>query len=204
MKNFLLQLLLIYPIALFAQDDFNYSSEIAKSMANTKKETKYEKFTSKTGTIIKFYDEEMPKISSVSGPDIETCIRVLMDTEKKYFFRLGREVSYSKPDREYEFLFMVEYSDLVEINKALVRLQKEYDEDSKKNYDHIENKFVTVDGFKIGYHKRGWGLDWFVSLEKYLDHTIYLGHEYVGVENIVEIIARFKDAQMRIEELKEE
>ena len=45
----------------------------------------------------------------------------------------------------------IEYSDLLEVIKALKTLQSEEPKDVASNPDYLENKFITVDGFQVGY-----------------------------------------------------
>ena len=45
----------------------------------------------------------------------------------------------------------IEYSDLLEVIKALKTLQSEEPKDVASNPDYLENKFITVDGFEVGY-----------------------------------------------------
>ena len=89
---------------------------------------------------------------------------------------------------------MIEYSDLVEINKALTKLLSEVDADCESNPDYLENRFITDDGFRIGYYIENGKANWFVRLERYSKSTVFVKKEILA-EN-------FPAAQKKIEELK--
>ena len=65
MKKLLVILLVLIPIAAFSQDN-----------SAQKPKTKFEAFSSKTGSIVNFYDIKLPKITSASH-NIETRIRIV-------------------------------------------------------------------------------------------------------------------------------
>jgi hypothetical protein len=67
----------------------------------------------------------------------------------------------------------IEYTDLIEVLKALKALQNEVNNDILANPDYLENKFVTVDGFQVGYYIDKGTVHWYVRLEKYGSDTIY-------------------------------
>ena len=64
MKKILFILAMLLPVTAFAQED-------------VKKLTKFEEFSSKTGTIVKFVDTNLPKLSLQYGGSLETGIRTL-------------------------------------------------------------------------------------------------------------------------------
>ena len=90
---------------------------------------------------------------------------------------------------------MIEYSDLVEINKALIKLGSEVNIDVASEPDYLENKFKTVDGFEVGYYISEGQAHWFLKLERYSSSTVFVRNQSVIVE-------AFKNAQAKIEELK--
>lgn len=89
---------------------------------------------------------------------------------------------------------MIEYSDLVEINKALTKLLNDVDADCALNPDYLENRFITEDGFRIGYYVDKGKANWFIRLERYGKSTVFIKKEVLA-EN-------FPAAQKKIEELK--
>lgn len=68
--------------------------------------------------------------------------------------------------------------------------------DISANPDYMENKFVTVDGFQIGYYVTSGKANWYLKLEKYgSDNTLFVD----GGENIETALT---DAKNKIDELK--
>lgn len=159
----------------------------------TKKLTKFEVFTSRTGRIIKFIDVNMPSISENFMGSLETGIRIIMGADHNaYFYR----VEEPETNRSIAHIAMIEYSDLVEINKALVKLASEVDSDCTSNPDYLENKFVTDDGFQVGYYVSKGKASWYLKLERYENSIIF-------VQNVEEITTNFNAAQKKIEELQQ-
>ena len=90
----------------------------------SKQLTKFEEFSSKTGSIIKFVDFSLPKLSLSCGA-LGTSIRVMKANKDSYFYRIEEAETRSSVAH----IAMIEYSDLVEINKALVKLTSEVESD---------------------------------------------------------------------------
>jgi hypothetical protein len=174
MRKVLLALAMMMPLVSFAQDD------------SEKQQTKFEQLASKTGKISKFVDVKMPRLSY-----LETSIRtVLGEQENQYFYRIEKPETSTTNSR----IAMIEYSDLVEINKALTKLLSEVDADCESNPDYLENRFITDDGFRIGYYVDNGKANWFIRLERYGKSTVFIKKEVLA-EN-------FPQAQKKIEELK--
>lgn len=178
MKKVLFLLAMLLPLAAFAQED-------------AKKLTKFEEFSSKTDSIVKFVDTSLPKLSVQYGGSLETGIRTLKSGTNAYFYRLEKAETSSSNAK----IAMVEYSDLVEINKALAVLSAEVDSDVASNPDYLENKFKTVDGFEVGYYVSKGEAQWFLKLERYSRSTVFVKDQSL-------IIDAFANAQAKIEELK--
>ena len=167
-------LLLLLPLMSFAQDD------------SERQQTKFEQLASKTGKISKFVDVNMPRLSY-----LETSIRTILGEQKnEYFYRIEKPETSSSVSK----IAMIEYSDLVEINKALAKLLNEVDSDCLSNPDYLENRFITEDGFRIGYYVNDGKANWFVRLDRYGKSTVFIKKEVLA-EN-------FPAAQKKIEELK--
>ena len=179
MKKVLLLIAMLIPMASFAQ-----KAEDAKKL------TKFEEFTSKTGSIVKFVDVNLPRLSLSYG-SLETGIRTLKSGTNAYFYRLEKAETSSSVAK----IAMIEYSDLVEINKALVKLSSEVESDIAANPDYLENKFRTVDGFEVGYYVSKGEANWFMKLERYSSSTVFIKHQSF-------VIDAFNNAQAKIEELK--
>ena len=179
MKKFLVVLAMLLPLVSFAQQE-----DAKKQM------TKFEEFTSKTGSIIKFTDVSLSRMSLVYG-SLDTGIRILKGSPNAYFYRLEESETSSRLGH----IAMIEYSDLVEINKALEKLASEVDADIAANPDYLENKFRTVDGFEVGYFISKGKANWYLKLERYSNSTVFVKSQAIVMEG-------FKNAQAKIEELK--
>ena len=157
-----------------------------------KKLTKFEQITSKTGRISKFVDVNMPSIPQSFMGSLSTSIRTVMgEQSNSYFYRIEE----SETSRSTSHIAMIEYSDLVEINKALVKLTSEVESDIVTNPDYLENKFITTDGFQVGYYVNKGSAHWYLKLERYSSSTVFVKNQEVLVE-------AFTNAQKKIEELK--
>ena len=80
--------------------------------------------------------------------------------------------------------------------KGVKVLKGEVTSDIAANSDYMENKFVTVDGFQVGYYVSKWKASWYIKLEKYgSDNTLF-------IDNGDTIETAFTDAKSKIDELK--
>lgn len=159
-------------------------------------QTKFEEFVSKTGSIVKFIDIETEPIHRVvgEGTTIETSVRtVIRGNEKSYFFRLEIPETTTTISR----IEMIEYSDLVEINKALDVLINEVSNDEQLGPDYLENRFISEDGFRIGYYVK----HSFKTKKAESTWFMTINHKNVRIRNSESAIATFRTAQAKIEEL---
>ena len=166
-------------------------SMLAQGAKDAKKEaTKMDAFASKTGVIIKFIDYNLPNLKLTYGI-AETKIRKLYSgQEVGYFYQISKEGKYGTKTAS------IAYEDLIEVLKAIQSLKVESESDKNLNPDYLENKFVTDDGFEVGYYVSKGKLAWYLVLEKYgSGNTIFLN-------NVTDINAAFNGAKQKIEELK--
>ncbi len=181
MKKILFIFAMMLPLASFAQ----------QSDSSAEKLTKFEQFTSKTGRISKFIDIKMPNLSLSFIGSLEASIRMLLgDGKKHYFYRIEEQ----ETSRSLAHIAMIEYADLVEINKALNILAGEVVADCNSNPDYLENRFITEDGFQIGYYVSKGKATWYLKLERYKNSTVFIKNAEVLTKN-------FPAAQQKIEEL---
>ena len=77
-------------------------------------------------------------------------------------------------------------------------LQSEEPKDVASNPDYLENKFITVDGFEVGYFVDKGKSTWYLKLEKYGNdnNTLFIKDGSSNIETA------FNDAKTKIEELK--
>lgn len=166
----------------------NYSQETKKEVESIK--TKIDAFTSKTGSLIKFIDKKLPNLKA-SYSVSETRIRKISSGNlSAYFYQIVKEGKYGSSTAS------IEYSDLIEVTKALKVLKNELDNDILSNPDYLENKFSTVDGFQVGYYISNGKANWFLKLEKSgSDSTLFIDNG-----NTIESV--FTEAKSKIDELK--
>lgn len=153
-----------------------------------KKLTKFEQLVSKTGHILKFVDAKMDAFPT-KYTRLETGVRTILGEGKNsYFYRIEKPETSSSIAR----IDMIEYSDLVEINKAVEKLMSEVQSDIDTKPDYLENKFITMDGFEVGYYVSGNDSQWFIKIDG----------KHVFCKNVESLATSFKGAQTKIEELK--
>ena len=134
----------------------------------------------------------MPNIPQSFMGSLETSIRTLMgEQSNSYFYRIEQ----GETQRSVSHIAMIEYSDLVEINKALTKLVSEVEADCAANPDYLENRFITEDGFQIGYYVSKGKANWYLKLERYSNSTVF-------IKNAEALTSNFPEAQKKIEELK--
>ena len=167
---------------------FSYAQDVKKEAEIVK--TKMDVFASKTGSITKFIDTKLPNLKTSFG-SVETRIRKITNgTTTGYFYQISKEGKYSNS------VASIEYSDLIEVLKALKVLKNDVDNDIALNPNYMENKFVTVDGFQVGYYVSGGKASWYIKLEKFeSDNTIF-------INNGETIETAFSEAKSKIDELK--
>ena len=113
--------------------------------------------------------------------------------------KFGNIKSFQGPLKE-DSMTMIEYSDLVEVNRALDKMSAEIHADIDSKPYNLVNMFSTVDNFSVGY-RTGFKVSefdndvfYFIQLEKY--------HGYYKISKGEKMIKAFKTAQEKIEELK--
>jgi hypothetical protein len=152
--------------------------------------TKTDVFLSKTGSIIKYVDYSLPYLKG-SYSSSETRVRKITNGTNTplIVYQITKEGKYSSSTAS------IDYVDLIEIIKALKTLKTDVITDvSSSNY--IENKFVSTDGFQLGYYVSKGKSVWYIKLEKYgSDNTIF-------IDNVETIETSLNEAKIKIEEIK--
>lgn len=165
-----------------------YAQDAKKDLETVK--TKMDAFASKTGAITKFTDTKLDNLTTLYG-SVETRIRkVNSGTITMYFFQIEKEGKYGNSTAS------IEYVDLLEVIKALGALKAEVEKDIIENPDYLENKFVTVDGFQVGYYINDGKCNWFLKLDKYGSNNSLF------IEDVRIIERSFDEAKSKIDELK--
>ncbi len=153
--------------------------------------TKMDIFASKTGTIIKLTDFNLGGIKSSYGVKAETRIRKINSGDLEgYFYQIEKSGKYSNSTAS------IAYLDLIELIKALESLKGKEQADIIMNPDYLENKFVTEDGFQVGYYVSKGKSTWYLRLENYgSDKTIF-------IKDVEIIKMSFIEAKEKIDALK--
>jgi len=154
--------------------------------------TKMESFSSATGVITKFTDFNLKNLKA-SYTVAETRIRKLSGGGNvNYFYQIEKTGKYSNSTCS------IEYSDLLELIKALEKLESDTDNDALSSADYLENKFITPDGFELGYYIKEKKAKWYVKLEKYgKDTTLF-------IKEVSDIETALISAKEKIEQLKKQ
>ena len=153
-----------------------FAAQFALGQENKKetehKLTKMEAFTSKTGTITKFVDFKMPSLKLFLGDVAETRVRkVIVGNELKYFYLIEKE----SKSKNVITTASIEYYDLLEVIKALAVLKRESGSDYTNKPDYLENKFVTSDGFQLGYYVTEGQGKWYMKFDQRgTDNTVFI------------------------------
>ena len=181
MKNLFTIFTILISLLAFSQD--------AKTEAG-KAKTKMETFSSKTGVITKFTDTNLNNLKT-SYTTAETRVRkVTSGNMSKYFYQI------EKPGKYGSTTASIEYSDLLELIKALNNLKADVANDTASSPDYLENKFITEDGFQLGYFVSKDKATWYIKLDKYSsENTLF-------IKNLSEIESNLLEAKSKIEELK--
>lgn len=139
---------------------------------------------------------------------MDTFVRaVLMKDEEQYYYVLRVVSNDAQHLVEFTFVTMISYENLVKINKALKILLSEEEKDWKSGEAFVENKYVTDNGFKIGYIVENGRLEWFVESEYYgtingltLRDRVDEGKAFI-INNGTILETTFGKAQAKIESL---
>jgi hypothetical protein len=169
-------------LSLYAQDTKKEAKVI---------ETKMDAFISRAGEVIKFIDYNLDDLKLSYGGTASTRIRKLSSgNDIKYFYQIEKAEQYGNS------IASIEFSDLLEILKAIKILKSEVDKDITTNPDYLENKFLTEDGFQIGYYVSKGKASWYLKLEKYSSKSTIFLRDGIDIE------LAFNNARNRMDELK--
>jgi len=150
-----------------------------------------DQFASKTGVIVKFEDFNLPNIPLSYGAAEARIRKLTSGGETKYFYQISNEGKYGTKTAS------IAYEDLIEVQKALTSLIAESATDASTSSDYIENKFVTDDGFKVGYYVSDGKLTWYMQLEKFGSNNTIFIKEASSVKSALD------QAKAKMDELKQ-
>lgn len=179
--------IMIIAVSVLVSGNF-YAQEVKKDTKAV--ETKMDAFASKTGTITKFTDVKLPNLKTTYEVAETRVRKINSGMLTSYFFQIEKTGKYSNSTAS------IEYSDLLEVIKAMKTLILDVEKDVLSKPDYLENKFITVDGFQIGYYVSKEKTTWYMKLEKYgSDSNVY-------INDVATIESAFNDAKTKIEEQK--
>lgn len=170
---------------------FMYMATSVVAQENQKKaeKTKMDVFASKTGSILKYIDTNLPNLKTSFASSKTRVRKIKSGTTTGYFYQIVKGGKYNDNTAS------IEYNDLIELLKALKMLKTELETDIALAPDYMENKFITEDGFQVGYYVRNQKASWYINLEGYgSDATLFIDNGDV-------IETAFTDAKNKIEEL---
>ncbi len=124
-------------------------------------DTKMDRFLSRTGVIVKFEDYKLEGMKLSYGIADTKIRKIYSGGEVSLFYQVSNKGEYSTKTAS------IAYEDLIELQKALQKLALQSKEDINTHCDYLENKFVTIDGVKVGYYVSKGKLSWYMVLGKY-------------------------------------
>lgn len=179
MKKFILLLALLIPFV-------SYSEETNQG------QTKITKFESERGVIRKFIDV---KLNNLPSPSVfnsyQAVIRTYLDDSSNTYFYIVEE-------REKNNVInraVIEYSDLLEVIRAINKISTEEETDCRSNPEYLINQFFTVDGVSVGYYVKDKKSHWFI---------IDVNDGSFEVKNYNELLKALIEAKDKIEFLKQQ
>lgn len=153
--------------------------------------SKMDAFASKTGVIVKFIDYSLPNMSLTYGTAAEAKVRkIISGNDVGFFYQVSAKGQYGEKTGS------IAFTDLIDVIKALETLKAEAVRDMTTDGEYLEHKFVTSDGFQLGYYVSKGKAKWYMVLEKYgSDNTIFLN-------DVSTIESSLLAAKKKIEELQ--
>lgn len=150
--------------------------------------SKSEVCSSKTGIMSRCVDTYLADISTKNAKPLKTCIRTLKLGDNTSYLYVIKKANISSN-------VVIRDSDVVAINKALDKFIREVDADCVIETDYIENKYITENGFEIGYFVSDGKATWYMKLERE-------NKKLVEIKDPIELSQTFHVAQKTIERLK--
>ena len=148
-------------------------------------------FVSQTGVILKFEDYELPKVKLSYGIAESKIRKITSGDRQQYFLQISKKGEYDTK------VASIAYEDLLEIIKALSTLEEASQKDiNNADSDYLENKFITDDGFQVGYYISKDKLVWYMKLERYGSGTTIFLKDYDSVK------LAFTEGESKMEALK--
>ncbi len=150
----------------------------------------YNKYVAGAETFLKFTDYNLENLNYGTSAEVR---RVESKADIVYYLRINvinNSLSYSATFNEDEIHNVI---------NAIQQFKQEIfsDKEKVKTAKYIENKYITSDGYQIGYFvKRDGKYKWFIDVSKYSKYGIEFFNEVLPIETT------FKQAVKKIETIK--
>lgn len=139
---------------------------------------------------MKTEDYMLPNLNLAFGAAECRVRKITSGNEVAYFYQITKEDKYGKKTAS------IAYEDILEMEKALKALNDATAKDKATTSDYMENRFITDDGFEVGYYVKKGNLNWYLKLKKYGSGTTVFPKSLESIETA------FQAARSKIEELK--
>ncbi|MBO0933645.1 hypothetical protein [Fibrella aquatilis] len=127
-----------------------------------------ERFLSRNGEMILLTDYKLPNMNlGLSGVAEAKIRRASIATETKFYYALSKERQFSSMN------WFIEYSDLLEIIKAVAVLKSGFADAVKGEAFYKENRFATKDGVRVGYFIEDGKAKWFITADRNINTPIF-------------------------------
>lgn len=187
MKTLLLLWMAAFPFIACTQE--SATSGETKEAAKSTDESKLEQFTSRSGEIIRTIEYSLPRPKLRYKTATAAIRSIHVGKETGYFLIIESEEEY-RTNRA-----AIAHEDLLEVIKALTVIKEQAPKDAALAPEYLENRFVTEDGFMVGYFVSKGEVSWFMRLERSSGSTIFPKDE-------TEITNLLNEASGKINELK--
>lgn len=148
------------------------------------------RFESERGIVRKYIDVKLNNLPNSSlFTSYKAIIRTYFGDSKNSYFYIVEEYEKNTVIKR----AAIEYSDLLEVIRAINQISTEEENDCKSNPEYLRNQFITIDGVSVGYYVRDKKSNWFISD----DGTFW-------VKNFNELSKSLNEAKEKIEFLKQQ
>ena len=166
--------------------------------AQTEQISKYDKLLSKSGCVIKKASVPViqKNLAAYGGRDyISLSVKLVKIGTTTYYYLYF----YERWDDKFAF---IEYNDLVSLISSLPTIRASEQKDITSEIEGIQNRYVTADGFAVGYNIENGYAQWGINLNIF-DMSSYYKKSTPDIElSYDEILLILKEGKKKIDELK--
>lgn len=190
MKALLLIVMMGISIISCSQEKVSLDTEPKKGETKPTDESKLEQFTSKSGEIIRYIDHRLPS-PKLHYQSATAAVRTIHVGDKTGYFLIIESEDKYRTSRA-----AIAHEDLLEVIKALAIIKEQAPKDVELAPDYLENRFVSEDGFMVGYYVSKSELSWFMKLERVGSGSTIFPRDEAEISNL------FQQANEKINALK--